>query len=59
MASRRPVVHEDVEVVFVSVEVGLDDVAGIFGVDVMELGSSEREHGGIIDYCEIDAAFAW
>ena len=58
MVPRGPVVHENVEVVAVALELGFDDVAGVFGVDVVELRLGQRENGGVVDDRAIDAAFA-
>ena len=56
--ARRPVVHENVEIVAVALELGLDDVAGVAGVDVVELRLDERENARVVDDRAIDAAFA-
>ena len=56
--ARGPVVHENVQVAAVALELGLDDVAGVVRIDVVELRRVEREDGGIVDDRAIDAAFA-
>ncbi len=56
--ARRPVVHKNVQIVAVSLEFGFDDVAGVAGIDVVELRIGEREDGAVVNDGAIDAAFA-
>src|SRR4051794_35005293 len=56
MESRRPVVHEYVQVVAIAPELGLDDVTRVFGVDMVELRLDQREYRRVVYYRAIDAA---
>src|SRR5258705_13575934 len=56
--ARGPVVHENVKVVAIALELILDDVTGVVRIDVMELGRVVREYILGVNDRAIDAAIS-